>query len=403
MHTLGDMYGHFVLKLCLWCLGAIATGVAVSILAYGAKRYAKLVRRVGLFAAILLSTFIYGMIREGSITQEDKEEYRAAMAPILEERAAIARILLPPDGDLSSVESSLAAGMNAEPPRSAPEPTWQTFGYWNHGIYTGGERVDFAPGWVFPYGSNHLSSVEVMAWGEILSNSRSLAPIASLGRRLSLLPDVSSFQYGLTPSNTYTFAWNGARDGRISGEPFDGIIEFFRHGDISVTTNGVTEVCPRILPFPHDGFGQDDEWVAANFTNATEILAMGYAAWVDAQVGEGLTNGYFKFTATFPADPPETIQLLVGEYSLAVTNAGDYVFLLEKGVEYEYGTAPFLTNVTYSAVDDVPMIRGGMRAMRTLDGLDETRRWTILLGVFGGCLCSLVIPTSFTLALKTTR
>ena len=55
---------------------------------------------------------------------------------------------------------------------------------------------------------------------------------------------------------------------------------------------------PRELPFPHVGFGQDDEWVAANFTNATEILAVGYPQWVDAQVGEGLTNGLYKFTAT---------------------------------------------------------------------------------------------------------
>ena len=354
MHTLGDIYGQFMLRLCLWCLGSIAAGVAFCVLASIAKRYAKLVRRVGLFAAILLSTFIFGMIREGAVTQEDKEEYRAAMAPILEERAAIARILLPSDGDLPRADSSLAE-MNADPPRSAPETTWQSFDCWNHGIYMGGERVDFEPGWVFPYGSNHLSSVEVMAWGEILANSRSLAPIASLGRRVSLLPDVSSFQYGLTPSNTYTFVWNGARDGRISGEPFDGIIELFRHGDISVTTNGVTEVYPRILPFPHDGFGQDDEWVAANFTNATEILAMGYAAWVDAQVGEGLTNGLYKLTVTVAEDPPEVVNLSIGDSSVAIAAAGEYVFLLGKGVRYPFSASSDIANgFQYSVVDDVP-------------------------------------------------
>ena len=153
--------------------------------------------------------------------------------------------------------------------------------------------------------------------------------------------------------------------------------ELCRNGDVSVITNGVTEVFPRELPFAHDGFGQDAEWVAANFTNAAEIAAAGgYAAWVDEQVGEGLTNGYFKFTATFPDDPLETVQLLVGDYSLAVTNAGEYVFLLEKGAEYEYGTVPFLTNVAYSAVDDVPLMRGRMRDMRTLESPDETRRWT---------------------------
>ena len=68
-------------------------------------------------------------------------------------------------------------------------------------------------------------------------------------------------------------------------------VELMRCGDVSVMTNGVTWTLPRELPFAHDGFGQDAEWVAANFTNATEIAAAGgYAAWVDAQVGEGLTN-----------------------------------------------------------------------------------------------------------------
>ena len=93
----------------------------------------------------------------------------------------------------------------------------------------------------------------------------------------------------------------------------------------------------RELPFAHVGFGQDAEWVAASFTNATEILAMGYTQWVDAQVGSGLENGLYKLTATLAEDPPETTWLTVGDYSVAVTNDGEYAFLLEKGVEDHYG------------------------------------------------------------------
>ena len=120
----------------------------------------------------------------------------------------------------------------------------------------------------------------------VLIDSYSRDSAASLGRRVSLVPNISSFQHGPTSSNTYAFVWNGARDGRINGEPFEGQIELCRNGDVSVTTNGVTEVFQRVLPFPHNGFGQDAEWVAANFTNATDIAAAGgYAAWVDAQVG----------------------------------------------------------------------------------------------------------------------
>ncbi len=131
---------------------------------------------------------------------------------------------------------------------------------------------------------------------------------------------------------------------------------------------------PRVLPFPRDGYGQDDEWVAANFTNATEILAVGYPQWVDAQVGEGLTNGLYKFTATVPEVPPETIRLKVGNYSVAVTNAGDYVFLLEKGVDYEYGTVPFIANAVYSAMDDVPQTRGGTPSP---DPEGQTHSWSV--------------------------
>ena len=80
--------------------------------------------------------------------------------------------------------------------------------------------------------------------------------------------------------------------------------------------------------------------VMANFTNATEILSVGYPQWVDGQVGEGLTNGLYKFTATMPDDPPETVQLVVGDLSVAVANAGEYVFLLEKRIDYEYGIIP---------------------------------------------------------------
>ena len=190
-------------------------------------------------------------------------------------------------------------------------------------------------------------------------------PFASLGVPLQIVNPLTSFGCGQTDRNSYVFAWTNAVMGRVSREAvtnaatIDASIELFRNGDIAVTTNGVTELRPRELPFPRDGYGQDDEWVIANFTNAAEILAVGYPQWVDAQVGEGLTNGLYKLTVTVPDDPPETTLLTVGDLSVAVTNAGEYVFLLEKGVDYEYGTVPFIANATYSAVDDVPQTRGG--------------------------------------------
>ena len=186
-----------------------------------------------------------------------------------------------------------------------------------------------------------------------------------------------TFAYEQTPSNTYRFGWVDAAVNRDTNNLVSAAIELFRNGDVVVTTNGVAALLPRTLPFPHDGYGQDEEWVAANFTNTTEIAAAGgYAAWVDAQVGTDLTNGLYKFTAMVPDDPPETVQLVVGDLSVAVTNAGNYVFLLEKGIDYGYGIIPFMTNVSYSAVDDVPQMRGGAGGLRSLPG-DAVRAWTV--------------------------
>ena len=70
---------------------------------------------------------------------------------------------------------------------------------------------------------------------------------------------------------------------------------------------------------------------------------------------------------------------MVGDYSVAVTNSGDYVFLLEKGIDYQYGTVPFMSNVTCSAVDDVPQMRGG----RSMQDGERSARWTVDGGGYG--------------------
>ena len=86
-----------------------------------------------------------------------------------------------------------------------------------------------------------------------------------------------------------------------------------------LASNGVRDVAWH-LAGGHSAFGQDNEWVAANFTNSNEILSVGYSQWVDDQVGVDLTNGLYKLTVTVPEKPLETTQLKVGDYSVAVTN-----------------------------------------------------------------------------------
>ena len=247
---------------------------------------------------------------------------------------------------------------------------WNIRGAWKDSFW-----LPFADGWVFPWGTNHLSGVEVVSYGQIWATPFDTNAVASAGLPFEIVRGLTTFAYEFTPSNSYRFVWNDAAINRDTNNLVSATLELFRNGDVSVVTNGVVALLPRELPFPHNGFGQDDEWVTANFTNATEILAVGYPQWVDAQVGEGLTNGLYKLSVTVADDPPETTLLSVGELSVAVTNAGEYVFLLGKCIDYPLSVFPeTATNFTYAAVDDIPALRSlPMRGMR--GGLNDGR-WT---------------------------
>ncbi len=247
---------------------------------------------------------------------------------------------------------------------------WNIRGAWKDSFW-----LPFDDGWVFPWGTNHLSGVEVVSCGQIWPTPFDTNAVASAGLPFEIVRGLTTFGYEFTPSNSYRFVWDAAAINRDTNNLVSAALELFRNGDISVATNGVAAYLPRELPFPHDGFGQDDEWVTANFTNATEILAVGYPQWVDAQVGEGLTNGLYKFTATIPGDPSETVQLVVGDLSVAVTNAGEYVFLLEKGIEYSFGAGFHVPGIEYDIADDVPS--EPLRILRSNGGSAAPWTWTV--------------------------
>lgn len=168
---------------------------------------------------------------------------------------------------------------------------------------------------------------------------------------------------GHTADNAYRIEWIDAHPNRAADQTADASIVLHRNGDIKITENGVTTNIVRELPFAHDGYGQDESWVRSNLaclqelspslTNAEQILSVGYPAWAEDQVGIGLTNGLYLFTASFPEDPPETTQLYIGDYTVAVTNAGAYTFVLGKGTDYEFGTWPHIENVDYYLQDDL--------------------------------------------------
>ena len=266
------------------------------------------------------------------------------------------------------MNGNLANVMNLVQPQTTfaerKSANWNIRGAWKDSLW-----LDFEDNWVFPWGTNHLTDVEVVSYGQVWATPFDTNAIASAGAPFEIVPGLTTFIYEFTPSNSYRFVWTDAAINRDTNNLVSAALELFRNGDVSVTTNGIAALLPRTLPFPHSGFGQDDEWVTANFTNATEILAVGYPQWVNDQVGEGLTNGLYKLSVTVADDPPETTFLSVGDLSVAVTNAGEYVFLLEKGPAYDLTVFPPSSNVTISAVDDVPTMRG-QPMMLSFGGVD---------------------------------
>ena len=164
------------------------------------------------------------------------------------------------------------------------------------GALNNGHVVAFDDDWRFPYGTNHLSSVEIWASGAVYPSLKNPNQIAELFTKLSLAPHDSEVFVGRTTNNSYRIKWHVGHPSRDLSQTVDASIELSRNGDWSRRTRGHTEAAcaarppyrcgtarVRVLPFPHDGFGQDDEWVTANFTNATEILAVGYPQRVDQQ------------------------------------------------------------------------------------------------------------------------
>ena len=251
---------------------------------------------------------------------------------------------------------------------------WNATGVWEDSFWCRFEN-DF----VFPFGTNHLTGVEVLAWGEIWSTHRKDAVLAELGEKVAIGRGISQFSceyFAASETNEakYVYSWYNGFVDRETNSVINGRIELRRSGDILVATNGVEQLIPRQLPFEHNGFGQDIEWVAANFTNANEILSVGYSQWVDDQVGVNLTNGLYKLTVTVPEKPLETTQLKVGDYSVAVTNAGEYVFLLEKGVEYQFTIWPFMETAAYSWTDDLE--NNSYSEIEELNANDGAGVWT---------------------------
>ena len=231
----------------------------------------------------------------------------------------------------------------------SPSPsTFTSITAWNkRGAYCDWVHITFPDDFAFPAGTNLLTGVTVMAYGELRENlhcSPSTSPFA-LPARVSLVPDESTFSYGLTPSNTFLFAWQNVCVNRSPTNRVDASIELFRNGACSVRFDTVETFYPALPPPGYVGSAQDNDWAAAAFspTDYAAITNKGYDTWLmEDKVGINEQNGLYKATITVHSMPPndEPCYLECGPYRVIVTEPGEYSFPLQVFTHYTARTYP---------------------------------------------------------------
>ena len=379
-----ELFDKFLMYFCFAGIGAIAVVAFVRVTLPAAAREARSAARKAKKAgpAVIIPVLcvagliVYGSTKSNSPTNDPPAQTQMIVQPgqyveqrfdkLASEVVEVSPVQKAGEAALQPME--IAEGLDANALVRVEK-------WWRRGAYNDGQILTFDQDWCFPYGTNHLMSVEVWASGAVYASMKAQSPIAELLTKLSLAPHDTEVFIGRTTNNTYRIEWRNGHPNRDASQTADASIELFRNGNVVVTEGGVETLIPYDIPFDYDGFGQDEDWARANFTNAEEIISIGYANWVDQQVGVGLTNGLYKFSAEFLQDPPEPTQLYIGDYSVCVTNAGVYTFVLEKGEEYEFGTWPFNDDVDYWAqndlADDAPMLTAWW------GGWESPGEWTI--------------------------
>ena len=275
---------------------------------------------------------------------------------------------------------------NAAPDYVRPGGAQYCSAWWELGCEDAAHRINFGD-WSFPLGTADVSSVAALSRGVVAARIRDRASwITAIGAPLTVHPFDSDLWWGEGTNGSRVVTFRNFYFRGMTNDPVNAQVRLYPSGRIEVCSNDVMTTYGRIEPFdldrdglanaidPHpfasdgDGYGQSENWVRANFTNlqgvaegltnVQQILDVGYAQWVDAQVGDGQNNGLYKFTVTFPDPPVRRTKLTVDGHPIVIETAGSWSFLCEKGREYELAVEPVSsTNFVCSAVDDVPRRR----------------------------------------------
>ena len=220
----------------------------------------------------------------------------------------------------------------------------------------------------FPFGTNEYDSVWAFTWGKIrfeLGNTNT--EIVAVGAPMSAVPYRSRLWSAADTNRARVVTWENfvlgrerlsAPAGESAGGTVNAQIELRSTGDFITRSNEVETVYRRIDDFDWDGDGilnwsdWNPYWYDGDYTGQEDW----WLEYVDEMVGSGLENGYYKLTATFPQEGFRRTVLTVGWEEIVVAEPGEYVFLLEKGEDYEFDIEPFSPDVSFEVVDDIPIL-----------------------------------------------
>ena len=311
----------------------------------------------------LIKAVLYGGSKPPSTTNEppeivDGDAPTNAAPPVL--MASRPRLVMSPSASYPS-QSSYSS---------------QSISNWTaRGAYCDWQRIDFPDTFQFPVGTNFIDAVTLFAYGEVVGRGLRSAPemestnsipaamgLAALPARVSLEPNVSSVTHGLTPSNSYLFAWHNCCVERSATNRVNASIELFRNGAVATTVTPLSTPTPptytyqpAVPPAGFIGIGQDDDWIRATFPDeADTILAQGYDNWLlNTWTGINAENGHCLVRVTVAALPDDgsPCYLACGPYRVNVTQPGTYGFPIEVLTDYEVRTYPTPVPLTFEYDD----------------------------------------------------
>ena len=256
------------------------------------------------------------------------------------------------DGDIARDWRLVSVATNAAIRYDRPGHGTRYRNWWLRGGYE--DRFWLDPGgFRFPFGTNEWSRFSVSTWGEIRPVLRDRTrTIAATGCPMSAVPQRSEFWWAAKSDGSRVLTWRNFALNRDTNTPVNAQIVLHPNGDFVTRSNEVERTFVRVEPFDWDGDGipNEDDPAPRHSDGDNYGQSAEHRAWVAARVGTE-RNGLYRLRATFPNNPPRRTLLTVGTNRVVVAAAGDYDFLLEKGVEYPISTEPFVAAVRYSADD----------------------------------------------------